>query len=197
MSLAACSVNGAKASSFTVERNPDGRITERSRLDSKLVPGLRGGDRCKNKETLFAHVDNDKLRDRIYHDWIKGGPVLGVCTGDGRTDRRRGSGMTELLWILDVQQDDRDEILYGGTSISAKYYDVAVFRKGKIRRVLRRKESRLYSSGEPKSTLIAARPSAVVKVPVGPPESWLRLLVERQNHTTSGGLNHPFGSRML
>jgi hypothetical protein len=65
--------------------------------------------------------------------------VLGVCTGDGRTDRMAGSGMTELLQIIDVQRDGRDEIFYGGTTATARYFDVAVFRRGKLRRVLRPK----------------------------------------------------------
>jgi hypothetical protein len=88
---------------------------------------------------LFAHVDDDELRDRVYHDLIRHRPVLGVCTGDGRTDRRPGAGMTELLRIIDVQEDGRDEILYGATLISSKNFYVAVFRRGKLHRVLRPK----------------------------------------------------------
>lgn len=139
MALAACSVRGAGASSSTGEDPGWADRRARSQRDSKLVstPRARGG--CKNKETLFAHIDDDGLRDRVYHDWIRSGPVLGVCTGDGRTDQRPGSGMSEELRIVDVQRDGRDEILFGGNSCCAEYFDAAVFRKGKLRLVLRPK----------------------------------------------------------
>jgi hypothetical protein len=91
---------------------------------------------CANRETLRADVDRDSRRDLVYHDWIRGAAVLGVCTGDGRTDRTAGSGMTELLQIIDVQRDGRDEIFYGGTTATARYFDVAVFRRGNLRRIL-------------------------------------------------------------
>jgi hypothetical protein len=54
-------------------------------------------------------------------------------------DRMAGSGMTELLQIIDVQRDGRDEIFYGGTTATARYFDAAVFRRGNLRRVLRPK----------------------------------------------------------
>jgi len=123
-------------------------MAERSQRDSKLVstPGARGS--CNKKETLLAHIDDDGLRDRVYHDWIRDGPVLGVCTGDGRTDQRPGSGMSEELRIVDVQRDGRDEILFGGNSCCAEYFEAAVFRKGKLRLVLRAKgEPLLLTNG--------------------------------------------------
>jgi hypothetical protein len=98
---------------------------------------------CAKRETLRAHVDRDSRRDLVYHDWIRGRAVLGVCTGDGRTDRKAGLGMTELLQIIDVQRDGRDEIFYGGTTAVAHYFDVAVFRRGNLRRVLRPKGKQL------------------------------------------------------
>ncbi len=124
--LAACSVGGAGGNSFTGEKNSDRRMAERSQPVSKLATTPRGDDSCKSKETLFAHVDDDRLRDRVYHDWIRKGAALGVCTGDRRTDPRPGAGMSELLRIIDVQNDGRDEILFGGTSILTRFYDVAL-----------------------------------------------------------------------
>jgi hypothetical protein len=114
-------------------------MAERSQRDlmPASTPGARGG--CKKKETLFGHIDDDGLGDRVYHDWIRGGPVLGACTGDGRTDQRPGAGMSEELRIVDVQRDGRDEILFGGNSCCAEYLDAAVFRKGTLRLVLRPK----------------------------------------------------------
>jgi len=121
-------------------------MAERSQPVSKLATTPRGDDSCKSKKTLFAHVDDDRLRDRVYHDWIRKGAALGVCTGDRRTDQRPGAGMSELLRIIDVQNDGRDEIFFGGTSILTRFYDVVVFRKGKLRQVLRPK-------GEPLSLI--------------------------------------------
>lgn len=139
LALAACSVNGAGDSGFSGEKNLGEGMAERSGHEPRRVPALRAGGNCRNKETLFAHVDDDKLRDRVYHDRNRRRPVLGVCTGDGRIDQRPGAGMTELLRIIDVQRDGRDEILYGATLISSKNFYVAVFRKGQLRRVLRPK----------------------------------------------------------
>jgi hypothetical protein len=93
--------------------------------------------RCTNKQTVRADVDGDGLSDLVFHDWIKGAAVLGVCTGDGQIDTRPGAGQAELLRIIDVQPDGRDEVLFGSTSVSARYFQVAVFRRGKLRRVLR------------------------------------------------------------
>ncbi len=111
-------------------------MAERSQPVSKLATTPRGDDSCKSKETLFAHVDDDRLRDRVYHDWIRKGAALGVCTGDRRTDPRPGAGMSELLRIIDVQNDGRDEILFGGTSILTRFYDVVLGGPKKIQEVV-------------------------------------------------------------
>ena len=94
--LVACAASGAGGSSLTKEKNRVGRMAKRPRHELNLATAARADD-CRNKETLFAHVDDDELRDRVYHDWIGGGPVLRVCTGDGRTDQRPGAGMSEEL----------------------------------------------------------------------------------------------------
>jgi hypothetical protein len=91
----------------------------------------------RRRETVRADVDGDDVRDWVYHDWIRGAAILGVCTGDGRADRMTGSGMTELLEIIDVHENGRNEIFYGGTSAIARYLNIAVFRRGSLRRVLR------------------------------------------------------------
>jgi hypothetical protein len=55
------------------------------------------------------------------------GPVLGVCTGDGQSDEIPGAGQAELLEIVGVQSDGRDEILFGGTTVSARLFTIAIF----------------------------------------------------------------------
>ena len=69
--LAACAASGAGGSSLTKEKNRVGRMAKRPRHELNLATAARADD-CRNKETLFAHVDDDELRDRVYHDWIRG-----------------------------------------------------------------------------------------------------------------------------
>lgn len=82
---------------------------------------------CLEKETVQADVDGDGLPDLVYHDWIRDRAVLGVCTAVGDNDRMRGEGQAELLQIIDIEQDGRDEIFFGGTTVGAKIAAIAVF----------------------------------------------------------------------
>ena len=97
--------------------------------------------KCRNKEVLKGHVDSDRNPDFVYHDYLKSGPTLGVCTGSGKSDRIPGSGQTELLTLIDVEPDGRHEIFFGGTTVSASAYDVAVFRRGRMVKVRTSKEA--------------------------------------------------------
>lgn len=136
VALATALVGCSVANSVTrIGPSRDERLGERVAERSVSGPGKA----CRREETVSAEVDGDKLRDRVYHAWIRGGPVLGVCTGDGRTDQMPGSGMSELLRIIDVQNDGATRFSMGGTTVSAEYFDVAVFRRGKLRQVLRPK----------------------------------------------------------
>lgn len=95
---------------------------------------------CAGKHPVEADADGDGRVDFVFHEWLgppnaKGGAVLGVCTADGRFDRRPGAGQAEVLEIADVEGDGRDEIFYGGTSASARIMSIAVFRGGALERV--------------------------------------------------------------
>lgn len=61
--------------------------------------------------------------------------MLGVCLGSGATSTTEGPGQTEVLGVADVNADGRDEILYGGTSVSARYLEMAVWIDGALRQV--------------------------------------------------------------
>jgi hypothetical protein len=82
-------------------------------------------------------VDGDGRRDTVYLDWIEDrGAILGVCTASGQTDEIPSMGMGELLLATDVEPDGRDEILYGGTTISAWAVSVGIFIEGRVQEVL-------------------------------------------------------------
>ncbi|MDQ3962489.1 MAG: hypothetical protein M3277_01005 [Actinomycetota bacterium] len=92
--------------------------------------------RCRGRETLITNVDGDDLPDLLFHDWLdrsEGGRArLGVCTGAGAHDRIDGGGMSETLFVHDVDEDGSDEIFFGGTTVSAEYVAVARFIDGRL-----------------------------------------------------------------
>jgi hypothetical protein len=90
---------------------------------------------CAGRSTIAADVDGDGVRDLVYHDWIDDRAVLGVCLGSGGTGTMEGAGQTEVLGVADVNADGRDEILYGGTSVSASYLSMAVWIDGALHQV--------------------------------------------------------------
>lgn len=114
-------------------RSPQGEGPTKTEEATPSGPALAAA--CAGRETIQADLDGDGLQDLVFHDWIGDGPVLGVCTGDGKTDSLPGEGMSELLAVGDVQPDGRDEIFYGGTSAIAGYWSLAVFLYGKLRPV--------------------------------------------------------------
>jgi hypothetical protein len=90
---------------------------------------------CGGMSTIAADVDGDGERDLVYHQWVDDRAVLGVCLGNGATGTMEGAGQAELLGILDVNIDGRDEILYGATTVSASYVEMAVWIEGALRQV--------------------------------------------------------------
>jgi hypothetical protein len=91
---------------------------------------------CANRSGIQADVDGDGSEDFVYHEWVGDGPVLGVCTASGRRDKIDGKGQAELLFVVDVERDGRDEILYGGTSAVAQLASIAVFTQEGLEEVL-------------------------------------------------------------
>jgi hypothetical protein len=77
-------------------------------------------------------VDGDGRRDFAYHAYVNGEPQLGVCTASGSEDVLPGSGMTEEFGWVDLEPDGREELLYGGTTVSAGFENVAVFLNGQL-----------------------------------------------------------------
>jgi hypothetical protein len=90
---------------------------------------------CSRRYAQPADVDGDGRKDLVYHVVIGYHAVLGVCTASGREDRTQGVGMAEVLNIIDVEPDGRDEIFYGGTTVSSAGGYVAVFVNGALHRV--------------------------------------------------------------
>ena len=101
-----------------------------------VMPGTDAASMaCAGRSTIAADVDGDGARDLVYHDWNDDRAVLGVCLGSGATGTTGGAGQTEVLGVADVNADGRDEILYGGTSVSARYLEMAVWIDGALRQV--------------------------------------------------------------
>jgi hypothetical protein len=102
----------------------------------QVSPGQRRVAReCRDQDVLVGLLDADNKRDFAYHDWMKSGARLGVCTSKGSHDRIEGAGQTELLALADLNMDGRKEILYGATTMRGQLYLVAVVRKGQLERV--------------------------------------------------------------
>jgi len=90
---------------------------------------------CAGRSTIAAELDGGGARDLVYHEWVDDRAVLGVCLGNGITRTIEGAGQAELLGIVDVNADGRDEILYGATSVSASYLQMAVWIDGALHQV--------------------------------------------------------------
>jgi hypothetical protein len=90
---------------------------------------------CAGRSTIAAEVDGGGARDLVYHEWVHDRAVLGVCLGNGKAATIEGAGQAELLGVVDVNADGRDEILYGATSLSASLLEMAVWIDGPLHRV--------------------------------------------------------------
>lgn len=94
-------------------------------------------DPCKDPGSVEADVDGDGQPDRVYHLWREPeGAVLGICTASGIRDEVPGAGMTEVLLTSDIEPDERDEIFYGGTTVSAQGASLAVVINGQLQQVI-------------------------------------------------------------
>ncbi len=71
----------------------------------------------------------------MFHSWVKGQALVGVCTAAGEKDSRPGLGMSELLSIIDLDGDGKDEVFFGATGITSGAYEIARFLGGRLRLV--------------------------------------------------------------
>lgn len=116
----------------TSDKAVSGAPSERHAMPRSDETGPNNSTECLRRETVRADVDGDDLPDLVYHDYLKRGAVLGVCTARGEVDRMMGAGQTEILEIIDVEEDGRDEIFFGGNTCCVGIVSVAVFRTGKL-----------------------------------------------------------------
>src|SRR5680860_1287608 len=43
---------------------------------------------CSRREPVVADVDGDGRKDQVFHSWVKGQALVGVCTAAGEKDSR-------------------------------------------------------------------------------------------------------------
>lgn len=93
---------------------------------------------CTERFPFTSDVDGDGREDLVFIEFRQpfGPAFIGVCTAAGETDRLSGSGMGELLLVGDIESDGRQEIFFGGTTVSAQIANVVVFFNGKLRYVV-------------------------------------------------------------
>lgn len=82
-----------------------------------------------------ADVTGDGRLDRVFHQWIDGTAVLGICTADGVVDSIAGRGQTEIGGAIQLDPAGKAVLIAGGTSVSWGGFDVAVVEDGRIRYV--------------------------------------------------------------
>ena len=72
------------------------------------------------------------------HRFIEGYARLGVCLADGRWDEIDGVGMSEVVYVVDLERDGRYEIVFSASKgASAAAYYFATVRRGRLRVVTR------------------------------------------------------------
>lgn len=131
-----------------VLRTVDGGTTWRQ----SLVAGARNPlaknfGLCPEEHNVEADVNGDGLEDHISYNFIRKRAVLTVCTARGSRDHINTSGMSELLEIVDIQEDGQAEILYGGTTCCARLAYLATVRRGRIRTIKAEGEPLRVDSG--------------------------------------------------
>ena len=89
---------------------------------------------CDNRASVAAYIDDDGRPDLVFHDWVDNRAVVGVCT-QRSADTMPGLGQAEVLQVIDVEGDGREEILYGATTMSAEHLAVAVVVDGELHAV--------------------------------------------------------------
>jgi hypothetical protein len=102
------------------------------KITSSPEPTTGRGEACDGHVSLEADLDGDRRPDLVYHDFVRGEAELGVCTAAGPRQTIPGLGQSELLEIVDVQGDGRDEAFFGATSASAQFLEVAVISNDRL-----------------------------------------------------------------
>jgi photosystem II stability/assembly factor-like uncharacterized protein len=96
---------------------------------------------CSQQPAYDADVDGDGRNDYVYHlhlDQPGGGRgALGVCTYAGEWSEI-DAGSPEAGGVVDIEPDGRDELLFGGTTVSRAIECLAVFLHGQLRVVATR-----------------------------------------------------------
>lgn len=115
-------------------QDPTSTTTTSSSPASMAEGPKAGSDRsCFRQEPVSADVDGDSREDYVFHTWVKGRALLSVCTARGRNDSRPGLGQAEMLQIIDVNDDGRDEIFFGSNTCCMGELRIAVFIRGGLR----------------------------------------------------------------
>jgi len=121
---------------FLVLRTVDGGTTWKQSLTARARKPLpKDSSLCPEENSLQADVNGDGLEDHVSYNFIRKQAVLTVCTARGSKDRINTSGTSELLQIVDIQEDGQAEILYGGTTCCARLAYLATVKKGTIRTI--------------------------------------------------------------
>ena len=120
VSLAACTSSVHQSTSVS-PRSP-------SRSTHAAHPSLE----CDGHLSLAADLDGDGRTDLVYHDFVRGNPELGVCTAAGSHLTIPGIGQSELLEVIALPADGRHVVLFGATSVSAQFYEVAAIVRGRL-----------------------------------------------------------------
>lgn len=104
--------HGWAAFRYLVLKTVDGGTTWRQSLVARARKPLPEDiGLCPEENSVKADVNGDGLEDLVSYNFIQKQAVLTVCTARGSTDRIHTSGMSELLEIVDIQEDGQAEIL--------------------------------------------------------------------------------------
>jgi hypothetical protein len=126
-------LSGACESDDVVEPRPS---ESSARPSSSISAPDEVLETCRGRDALQADVDGDGRTDLVFHTTYHGAVRVGVCTATGAFDTLPGLGMGETLYIEDVQDDGRDEILFGSTSALMEYIRFATWEGDRVKPVL-------------------------------------------------------------
>jgi hypothetical protein len=106
-----------------------------SRSPRRSTDAAHPSPECDGHFSLAADIDGDGRTDLVYHDFVRGNAELGVCTAAGSRLNSPGIGQSELLEVIALPTDGRHVILFGTTSVSAQFYDVAAIIRDRLTKV--------------------------------------------------------------